>query len=253
MQANIALALTLSAMAGLSTTLGSLVAILVRKPGTRLMSLILGFSAGVMLLLSFMELLTGGIEAVGFVAAYVAFFTGMVVMFLLDVGVPHQYMAEHGPAGERSSGLTRTAVLVALGIGIHNFPEGMATLTGTLQDVSLGSAIALAVALHNIPEGLAVSMPIYAATGSRSKAFLWSFLAGVAEPVGAAVAAVVLLPILNDAVLGLVLSAVAGVMVFISLDELVPVSRSFGEAHLSIIGVLLGMATMVLSLWLIKW
>jgi ZIP family zinc transporter len=253
MEANLAVALLLSAMAGLSTTVGSLIAIFVSKPGTRFMSLILGFSAGVMLLLSFMELLTGGIEALGFVAAYAAFFTGMVVMFLLDVAIPHQYIAERSAAGERNGGLTRTAILVALGIGIHNFPEGMATLTGALQDVSLGAAIALAVALHNIPEGLAVSLPIYAATGSRSKAFLWSFLAGVAEPVGAAVAALVLLPILNEAVLGLVLSAVAGVMVFISLDELVPVSRSFGEAHLSIIGVVMGMAAMVLSLWLIKW
>ena len=148
--------------------------------------------------------------------------------------------------------MVRTAMLVALGIGIHNFPEGMATLTGTLQDVNLGVAIALAIALHNIPEGLAVSVPIYAATGSRRKAFLWSFLAGLAEPAGAVVAALLLLPILSDEVLGLMLSAVAGVMVFISLDELLPASRSFGEAHLSIIGVLMGMAVMVLSLWVIS-
>ncbi|HUW96473.1 MAG TPA: ZIP family metal transporter [Anaerolineae bacterium] len=216
MEANLAVALVLSAMAGLSTTVGSLAAIFWRKPGMRFMSLVLCFSAGVMLLLSFMELLPGGIEALGFVPAYAAFFTGIAVMFLLDVTIPHQYMAEHSPAGERNGGLTRTAILLALGIGIHNRPEGMATLTGALQDVSLGAAIALAVALHNIPEGLAVSMPSYSASGSRSKAFLWSFLAGVAEPVGAAVAAVVLLPILNDAVLGLFLSAVAGVMVFSS-------------------------------------
>lgn len=253
MEVNLGAALLLSTLAGLSTTLGSLAAIFVREPGSRFMSLTLGFSAGVMLLLSFMELLAGGIAAVGFVGAYAAFFAGMVVMLLLDVAIPHQYMAERRPSGEGDTDLSRTAVLVALGIAIHNFPEGMATLTGALQDVSLGVAIALAVALHNIPEGLAVSLPIYAATGSRAKAFLWSFLAGVAEPVGAVAAAVVLLPFLNREVLGFVLSAVAGVMVFISLDELVPVSRSFGEAHLSIIGVLVGMAVMVLSLWAIKW
>jgi ZIP family zinc transporter len=253
MEVNLAAALLLSTLAGLSTTLGSVAAIFVREPGSRFMSLTLGFSAGVMLLLSFMELLAGGIATVGFVPAYVGFFAGMVVMLVLDVVIPHQYLAEHGPSGEGDASLSRTAILVALGIAVHNFPEGMATLMGALQDVSLGVAIALAIALHNIPEGLAVSLPIYAATGSRAKAFLWSFLAGVAEPVGAAVAAVVLLPFLNRAVLGFVLSVVAGVMVFISLDELVPVSRSFGEAHLSIIGVLVGMAVMVLSLWLIKW
>lgn len=249
---NLALGLILSTLAGLSTTVGSLAAIFFRRPGPRFMALTMGFSAGVMLLLSFMELLSHGIEAVGFGAAYGLFFVGMVATFLLDVAIPHEYLAERAPTGERDKGLVRTALLVGLGIGIHNFPEGMATLTGTLQDVSLGVAIALAIALHNIPEGLAVSVPIYAATGSRRKAFLWSFLAGVAEPAGAVVAALLLLPILSDEVLGLMLSAVAGIMVFISLDELLPVSRSFGEAHLSIIGVLLGMATMVLSLWVIS-
>jgi ZIP family zinc transporter len=141
---------------------------------------------------------------------------------------------------------------VALGIGIHNFPEGMATFAGALQDLSLGVAIAGAIALHNIPEGLAVSAPIYAATGSRRKAFLWSFLSGVAEPAGAAVAALVLMPFLTETVLGLMLAVVAGIMVFISLDELVPVARSFGQEHLSIVGVGLGMAVMAASLWLLK-
>jgi ZIP family zinc transporter len=251
--ADVVSGLILSALAGLSTMLGSLLVAFVRKPGSRFMSLTLGFSAGVMLLLSFMELLAGGVEELGFVSAYVAFFAGMVVMLLLDMVIPHEYMAERGPEGMAETGLSRTAVLLVLGIAIHNFPEGMATLTGTLQDVSLGVAIALAIALHNIPEGLAVSLPVYAATGSRRKAFLWSFVAGVAEPVGAAVAAIVFLPFLNGAVLGVMLSAVAGIMVFIALDELLPASRTFGEAHLSIVGLLLGMAVMVISLGLIRW
>jgi ZIP family zinc transporter len=253
MGGNLGVALLLSTLAGLSTTVGSFSALFVRKPGPRFMCLTLGFSAGVMLLLSFMELLSGGIEAVGFLPAYAAFFGGMAAMFVLDVVIPHQYMAERSPADETQVGLLQTGLLVALGIGVHNFPEGMATLVGTLHDVSLGVAIALAIALHNIPEGLAVSVPVYAATGSRSKAFLWSFLAGVAEPAGAVVAALLLRPLLSNSVLGLMLSGVAGVMVFISLDELVPVSRSFGEAHLSIIGVFIGMVVMVLSLWLIRW
>jgi len=253
MSADLVSGLILSALAGLSTTLGSLLVTFVRKPGSRFMSLTLGFSAGVMLLLSFMELLAGGVEEVGFVSAYVAFFAGMVVMLLLDMTIPHEYMAERGHGGGAGNGLSRTAVLLVLGIAIHNFPEGMATLTGTLQDVSLGVAIALAIALHNIPEGLAVSLPVYAATGSRLKAFLWSFVAGVAEPVGAAAAAIVFLPFLDGTVLGVMLSAVAGIMVFISLDELLPASRSFGEAHLSIVGLLAGMAVMVVSLGLIRW
>jgi ZIP family zinc transporter len=251
MAGSVAVALLLSTLAGLSTTIGSFSAIFVRKPGARFMAFTLGFSAGVMILLSFMELLAHGIQMAGFVPAYFAFFVGMLGLFVIDVLIPHEYMAERQTSGEGQEGLLKTGLLVALGIAVHNFPEGMATLAGTLQDVSLGAAIALAVALHNIPEGLAVSVPVYAATGSRRKAFLWSFLAGVAEPVGAALAALVLLPFLSDALLGLLLSAVAGVMVFISLDELVPVARSFGEAHLSIMGVAVGMALMVASLWIL--
>lgn len=252
MPGNMVTALALTTVAGLATTIGSVMGIFVRKPGPRFMALTLGFSGGVMILVSFVELLAGGIEAVGFGPAHVAFFVGMLAMFLIDFLIPHEYMAEHHHTeGGAQGDLMKTGLLVALGLGIHNFPEGMATFAGALQDVSLGLAIAGAIALHNIPEGLAVSAPIYAATGSRRKAFLWSFLSGVAEPVGAAVAALVLLPFLTHEVLGLLLSAVAGIMVFISLDELVPVARSFGQEHLSIVGVGLGMAVMAASLWML--
>jgi ZIP family zinc transporter len=256
---DVGFALLLSALAGLSTTIGSLLALFVRKPGPRLMTLTLGFSGGVMILVSFVELLPGGIEAIGFAPANLAFFGGMVAMFLVDASIPHDYMAEHhhtetGSGGDRAlqSRLLKTGLFVALGLGIHNFPEGMASFATTLSDPRLGIAIAIAIAIHNIPEGLAVSAPVYAATGSRSKAFWWSFLSGVVEPVGALLAAVVLLPFLNEAILGGLLSAVAGIMVFISVDELVPVSRAYGEEHLSIVGIVVGMAVMSLSLWMLK-
>ena len=128
----------------------------------------------------------------------------------------------------------------------------MAIFAGTLQDVRLSGAIAVAIAIHNIPEGIAVSAPVYAATHSRSKSFLWSFLSGVAEPVGAAIAAVILLPFLSPTVLGWILAAVAGIMVFISLDELIPLSKSFGREHLPIVGIIVGMVVMVFSLWMLK-
>ena len=146
--------------------------------------------------------------------------------------------------------LLKTGVFVAIGIGIHNFPEGMATFAGTLEDVGLGVAIAIAIAVHNIPEGLAISVPVYAATKSRKKAFWWSFLSGVAEPVGAGIAALFLMPILTHALLGWVLSIVAGIMVYISFDELVPLSQSYGREHLPIVGLIIGMAVMAFTLWL---
>lgn len=251
---NVGYALLLSFLAGLSTTIGSVLGIFVKKPGPRFMTLSLGFSAGVMILVSFVELLQNGIEMVGFLPAHIAFFAGFVAMFLVDVSIPHDYMAEHNldDPKHRRRNLARTGLFVALGIGIHNFPEGLATFAGTLQSLDLGIAIAVAIAIHNIPEGIAVSVPVYAATGSRKKAFLWSFLSGLAEPVGAGIAALFLMPFLNQALLGVVLAVVAGIMVFISIDELAPVSRSYGHEHLSIVGVVLGMMVMAASLWMMS-
>jgi len=255
---DVGFALLLSALAGLSTTIGSVLALFVRKPGPRLMTLTLGFSGGVMILVSFVELLPGGIEALGFAPANLAFFGGMAAMFLIDALIPHDYMAEHhhtevenGDTALKSR-LLKAGLFLALGLVIHNFPEGMASFATALSDPKLGVAIAIAIAIHNIPEGLAVSAPVYAATGSRSKAFWWSFLSGVAEPAGALLAAAVLMPFLNGAVLGGLLSAVAGIMVFISIDELLPVSRAYEEEHLSIVGVVVGMAVMSFSLWMLK-
>jgi ZIP family zinc transporter len=253
MQNNLTIALVLTTLAGLSTTFGSLLGLFVRKPGPRFMSASLGFSAGVMVMVSFMELLHKSIESIGFLSANLGFFSGILGILLIDYLIPHEYIGHKDRAEKQSDQkLLRTGLFVALGIGIHNFPEGMATFAGTLENVGLGTSIAIAIAIHNIPEGLAVSAPVYAATGSRGKAFLWSFLSGVAEPVGAGIAAIFFVPILTPNLLGLILAVVAGVMVFISLDELVPASRSFGREHVSIVGVIIGMAVMSLSLWLLK-
>ena len=280
MNAPIGLALLLPVLAGLSTVLGSLLTVFLCKPGPRFMSFMMGFSGGVMVLVSFGELLQEGIVETGFALAYLAFFGGMAAMFLIDALIPHIHMGErhdagpqlraalmpaprahghHGRPQEAVGGdrvprgrLLKTGLLVALGIGVHNFPEGITSFAGTLHDPALGISIAIAIGLHNIPEGIAVSTPVYAATGSRAKALLWSTLSGLAEPVGALLAAAFLLPFLNATVLGLTLAAVAGIMVFISLDELIPVASSFGEEHLSILGVMAGMAVMALSLAMLR-
>lgn len=250
---NFGIALLLTTLAGLSTTWGSLLGIFIRKPGPNFMSLCLGFSAGVMLLVSFVELLSKSIQSIGFLPAHLGFFAGIISIFIIDFLIPHEYMGEKDISGKKpEKNLIRTGLLVALGIGIHNFPEGMATFAGALEDLKLGGAIAFAIAIHNIPEGLAVSAPVYAATGSRGKAFLWSFLSGIAEPFGAGITGLFLLPFISPVLIGWLLSVVAGIMVFISLDELVPASRAFGREHLSILGVLLGMIVMALSLWMFK-
>ncbi len=240
-------ALILTSIAGLSTTIGSLIAFLFKEPSKKVISIIMGFSAGVMILISFVELLQQGIEASNFLAGHLFFFLGMVIMLLIDITVSHKYEFEDKEKKSNPK-LEKTSLLVMLGIFIHNFPEGMATFVGTLKNVELGILLAFAIALHNIPEGIAVAVPIYISTKNSKKAFFWSFISGVSEPIGALVAGLVLFPFINDYVLGAVLSVVGGFMVYISLDELLPASRYSGFEHLSIIGIIFGMIVMALSL-----
>ena len=148
--------------------------------------------------------------------------------------------------------LRRTGVFTALAIAVHNFPEGLATFTMALDQPATGAAIAVAIAIHNVPEGIAVSVPLYYATGNRKKAFLWSFLSGLAEPLGAVVGFVILLPFLSPAVFGVLFAGVAGIMVFISLDELLPAAEQYGEHHLCIYGLIAGMGVMAVSLLLLR-
>jgi ZIP family zinc transporter len=144
----------------------------------------------------------------------------------------------------------RTGLFTALAIAVHNFPEGLATFVSALQAPSMAVPIVVAIAIHNIPEGIAVSVPIFHATGSRKKAFLYSFASGLSEPLAALVGYLILLPFLSDALYGMLFAAVAGIMVFISFDELLPTARAYGEHHLSIYGLVAGMAVMAVSLWL---
>ena len=155
---------------------------------------------------------------------------------------------DHQPHNPR---LMHMGVMTALAIGIHNFPEGIATFTSAVDNMALGVAIAVAIAIHNIPEGIAVSIPIYYATGDRRKAFRLSLLSGLAEPVGAILAWLVLTPFMTPTLMGCILAGVAGIMVFISIDELLPAAREYGEAHISIYGVVAGMALMAVSLILL--
>ncbi len=261
----IGFALTL--FAGLSTGIGSAIALLGRRTNTRFLSLALGFSAGVMIYVSFVEILVKGKDALvaelgeapGAWAAAAAFFGGILLIAVIDQLVPsaenphelHRVEEMEEPAEvDHDPRLLRMGVMSALAIAIHNFPEGIATFASALQDPALGLTIAVAIAIHNVPEGIAVAVPVYYATGSRRKAFLYSFLSGLAEPVGAVLAYLLLIRFFGDVLFGVLFASVAGIMVFISLDELLPAAREYGEHHLSIYGLVAGMALMAVSLLL---
>lgn len=257
----------LTALAGLSTGIGSALAFFTRRTYPSFLSWSLGFSGGVMVYVSFAEILRKAEDAlttdfgedVGGWATAAGFFGGMLLIAVIDRLVPsfenpHEARRVEEMAGGdddlRQKKLLRMGLFSALAIGIHNFPEGMATFTAALQDPHLAVSIAVAIAIHNIPEGVAVSVPIFYATGSRRRAFAYSFLSGLAEPAGALLGYLLLLALFTPRVFGFVFAGVAGIMVFISLDELLPTAREYGKSHQVIYGVIAGMAVMALSLLL---
>ena len=271
MEANFSFALLLTTLAGGSTAIGGIIAWLMGKPKNWQLALILGFSAGVMIYIAFMELLPFAIDKAGTLIGTLAFFIGIIFIAILDIAIPHENKEEHKALSHeysadkrhlshriderfqsvqknRGSAMLRMGILIAVGIAIHNLPEGLAVFGSAITgNVTLGLLVAIAVALHNIPEGIIVFVPIHEATGDAKKAFLVSLFSGLAEPLGALIGYAILAPFLNPALLASSLAFAAGIMVYISLDELLPASREYGSAHLTMVGIGFGMLIMALS------
>ncbi len=255
----------LTLFAGLCTGIGSALAFFTKRTNTKFLSLALGFSAGVMIYVSMVEIffkakkaLVAALGEVGGNWATVAgFFGGIFLIAIIDKLVPsfenpHEIHTveemDESQRGKDYKKLLRMGMFTALVIALHNFPEGLATFMAALHDPSLGIPIAVAIAIHNIPEGIAVSIPVFYATNSKWRGFWWSFASGIAEPVGALLGYFIIIQFFNEVLFGVVFASVAGIMVFISLDELLPAAREFGEHHLSIYGVIGGMIVMAISL-----
>lgn len=267
-------AFSLTLLAGLSTGIGAALAFFSRMRTTTFLSIGLGFSAGVMVYVSFVEIIVKAKDSLmpligetqGEALVLFLFFAGIGLAALIDYLVPqdvnphelkYQGELEALKPGSRSSllsrsALHRTGVFTAIAIAIHNFPEGFATFVAALGEPSLGIVIALAIAIHNIPEGMAVSLPIYHATGQKKKAFWYAFSSGLAEPVGALLGFFLLLPLMGEMTLGITFGLVAGIMIYISFDELLPAARVYGNAHTTILGITLGMFVMGASLLMFK-
>jgi ZIP family zinc transporter len=268
---NLLLAFGLTIFAGLSTGIGSILAFFTKRTNTRFLTFSLGFSAGVMIYVSLVEIFQESFhllsetysEKIGSLYAVLSFFGGILVIAVIDKFIPsgenpHEVRSiedidQVDADLKKDKKLARMGIFSAIAIAIHNFPEGIATFTAGLSDPSIALPIAFAVAIHNIPEGIAVSVPVYYATGNRKKAFVLSFLSGLAEPLGAVIGFFILYFIaggISNTLSGVMLGAVAGIMVFISLDELLPTAEEYGEHHISIYGVVSGMAIMAVSLLL---
>ena len=268
---NLLFAFMLTIFAGLATSIGALLAFFSKSKNYTTLSIGMGFSAGVMIYVSFVEILEKskvafaelyGQNVTAEALALLCFFAGIGLSAFIDYLIPEDVnpheiksdkeLSELNPQKNahdlKSSALKRTGIFTALAIAIHNFPEGFATFVSALDDLTIGLTIAFAIAIHNIPEGMAVSLPIYHATGNKKSAFWYATLSGLAEPLGAVIGFFLLLPFLGDAALGITFGAVAGIMVYISFDELLPAARVYGNAHTTIAGITLGMLVMAISL-----
>ena len=285
------LALAITVGAGLATVLGSLMVIFARQTNTRLLAFGLAFSAGAMVYVSLVEIFVKSTLALekaagpkaGYAWATAFFFVGVILLVLLDrfVPNPHPGMAEDdvrsraqdiasgGPLAQQEAHSThpgpdarasaadrklvaRVGLLAALAITAHNLPEGLATFFATLDNPVIGAPLAFAIAIHNIPEGVSIAVPVYYATGSRTKAVLATVASGLAEPLGAIIGYVVLASYLTDFVFGAVFGVIAGAMVFLAMDELLPAARNYAKGHETVYGIVIGMAAMALSLVLFK-
>lgn len=257
-------AFLLTLFAGLSTGIGGLIAFHRHAKSKTFLTFSLGFSAGVMIYVSFIEIMPKSItslseiftEKSGYIYAVIAFFVGMAFIAFIDFIIPeaqnpHEIPDEKDPDGHKRK-LMRMGLFSALAITIHNFPEGLATFVASTESITLGVSIAIAIALHNIPEGIAVAVPIYQATNSKKKSFCYAFLSGLAEPVGAVIGYFLLRALFSEMTTGLVFGFVAGIMIYISLDELLPTAEKYGKHHIAITGVILGMVLMAISLIIFK-
>jgi zinc transporter, ZIP family len=285
MDDNVQIAFLLTIMAGLSTGIGSAIAFVIKEKSIKFLTFSMGLAAGVMLYLSFMEMLPHASISISQNLAHphdgtwytlIAFFSGMLLVAAIDrlmpgIHNPHEVRMKNSDSllddnaqivdspsnnlketeEKNNKRLMRVGLMTAIALAIHNFPEGIATFVSALEDPHLGFTIAIAIALHNIPEGIAVSMPIYHATGDRKKAFMYSFVSGLVEPVGAILCYFLFMSFLTPLIMGILLASVAGIMVFISLDQLLPAAGKYGEHQMSTYGVVTGMLLMSVSLALL--
>ncbi len=265
--ANMGIAFSLTMLAGLTTAIGGAVAFITKKNDLKVLSLGLGFSAGVMIFISLVDIIPAAQEMLksNFPnmfqwMVFLGFVAGLLLSVAIDYFLPDHVDTEellHPDAPELDNEykhykLKRAGMMTAIAICVHNFPEGMATFLTTTQNITLGVSVALAIAIHNIPEGIAVALPIYHVTGKKRYAMLYAALSGITEPIGALVGVFIFGLFLPQVLVGILMAAVAGIMTYISFDTLLPLAKEYGNWHLSIVGIMSGIIFIWMSLILLS-
>jgi ZIP family zinc transporter len=262
MDHNVLIAFGACGLAALTTVLGAIVLFRVKEPNPRLLSFGLAFAGGAMVYISLVEIMVKSQMAFihdmpdkqAYTMATIAFFCGVLLVVALDRFFPNPHEALHGDEFHHDSKkhVARVGLMAAIAITAHNFPEGMATFFSTLADPAIGAPLAFAIAIHNIPEGVSIAIPVYYATGSKGKAIAACSLSALAEPIGAGIGYAILQPYLSQTVYGWVFGVIAGIMVFLALDELLPAAKRYAKGHETVYGMIFGMGALALSLVLFR-
>ena len=256
---NYIIPLILTLCAGMSTLLGGFVTFFVKRNNLKALSIGLGFSAGVMVYVSLSELINEAAQMLSNfysvipakALAFGGFFFGIIIAIIIDYFIPDHIESDFLNTSKRCQQrhkIRRAGLITAMAVTLHNFPEGIATFLVSSQDLMLGVPVAIAIAIHNIPEGIAIALPIFHSTGKKRLAILYSFLSGISEPIGGLIGVLLLKTIMPEQTIGIMTAAVAGIMVYLSFDTLLPLAREYGENHHVIIGIVSGMLIMSLGL-----
>ena len=246
-------ALSMSFFAGMTTLLGAFIVFIIKKKNEKFITISLGFSAGVMISVSFNNLLPHAQEYliaysgehIGVILTVLFLIFGVSLTYGLDRLVPHDIIPAEG--GKEHKNLFRVGFVSMLAITLHNFPEGIATFMSGYRDIELGISIAIAISMHNIPEGISVATPIYFATGSKRKAFRFTLISALSEPVGAVLTFLILRPFINNLMMGILFAFISGIMLYITIEELIPSSRQYGHTRVALISTFIGICLMPLA------
>ena len=263
MEQNVLFALSLSFLAGAAAIVGGFLSFFVKRDNMKHLSICMGFSAGMMIFIAFMELLPEAIEKLSDIypllqakwMAMAAFFGGIFLGGLADHLIPVHHIEDSEIPGDGKPHINkykieRTGIFIAIAIAVHNLPAGLVTFMGGMDSALLGISIAVAIGIHSIPEGVAVALPIYNATGNKKKALLYTGLSGMATPLGALIGLFFLSSVDGDFMFGIMFALVAGIMAYLAFDELLPTANKYGDGHKEILGVIAGMFVMAIGLLL---
>lgn len=236
----------LTFFAGFSTMIGT-IPIFLKRQSEKILIASLGFASGVMITISMTDLLPSAFSSL--LESYVFFPTFLIVAICFSIGVIFSFSVDHFLPQEKMQygKLYQVGLISCLAIIMHNIPEGIITYLTSEANLHLGITLALAIALHNIPEGISISVPIYYSTGSRKKALFYTFVSGISEPFGAFLACVFLAPFVSPFVMGLLYAFIAGIMVHISIYELLPEACSYHKYKTTILSFLFGCGFMLLG------